>query len=178
MLKQHIDDPATDARIGLAGPVWGLGAGIAAYAVYRISGIPLWGAIAQLTGFINLFNLIPIWQLDGSRGFHALSRWQRWVVGALGAAFLVTSEGLLLLIGAVAVYRALQPAVVPEGCHPCSGDLSRAHRRAHLAGEDSGGDVAEGIAFMPTTPLRVFRRPMRSGRRSPSASSHASRRRA
>jgi Zn-dependent protease len=115
LLKQRIDDPATDARIGLAGPVWGLGAGIAAYAVYRITGIPLWGAIAQLTGFINLFNLIPIWQLDGARGFHALSRWQRWVVvGALAFAFLVTSEGLLLLIGAVAVYRALQPAVVTE----------------------------------------------------------------
>ena len=42
-------------------------------------------------------------------------------MGALGAAFLVTSEGLLLLIGAVAVYRALQPAVVPE--EPCSGDF-------------------------------------------------------
>src|SRR5687768_3117925 len=115
LLKQHIDDPATDARIGLAGPVWGLGAGIAAYVIYRISGVPIWGAIAQLTGFINLFNLIPFWQLDGARGFHALARWQRWVVvGALGFAFLVTSEGLLLLIGAVAVYRALQPAVVTE----------------------------------------------------------------
>ena len=115
LLKQRIDDPTTDARVGLAGPVWGLGAGIAAYAVYRITGIPLWGAIAQLTGFINLFNLIPIWQLDGARGFHALSRSQRWVVvGALGLAFLVTSEGLLLLIGAVAVYRALQPSVVTE----------------------------------------------------------------
>lgn len=115
LMKQHIDDPAVDARIGLAGPVWGLGAGLAAYAVYRITDVPLWGAIAQLTGFINLFNLIPVWQLDGARGFHALSRWQRWaIVGALGVAFLLTNEGLLLLIGGVAVYRALQPAVVRE----------------------------------------------------------------
>jgi Zn-dependent protease len=111
LLKQHIDDPATDARIGLAGPVWGLGAGLAAYAVFRITGAPIWGAIAQLTGFINLFNLIPVWQLDGSRGFHALSRSQRWVVVAtLAAAFWLTNQGLLLLIGGVAIYRALQPA--------------------------------------------------------------------
>src|SRR5687768_3531158 len=111
LLKQHIDDPAVDARIGLAGPVWGLGAGLVAYAVFRVSGAPIWGAIAQLTGFLNLFNLIPVWQLDGSRGFHALSRGQRWiVVGALAAAFWLTSHGLLLLIGGVAVYRALQPA--------------------------------------------------------------------
>jgi Zn-dependent protease len=115
LLKQHIDDPAIDARIGLAGPVWGLGAGLASYAVYRITGVPIWAAIAQLTGFINLFNLLPFWQLDGARGFHALSRWQRWVVvAALGVAFLATNEGLLLLIGAVAVYRALQPPVVEK----------------------------------------------------------------
>jgi Zn-dependent protease len=122
LLKQRIDDPATDARVGLAGPVWGLGAGIAAYAVYRMTGVPLWGAIAQLTGFLNLFNLIPIWQLDGARGFHALSRWQRWaIVAAVGVAFLLTNEGLLLLIGAVAMYRALQPPVVREPNMPAFG---------------------------------------------------------
>ena len=119
LLKQRIDDPATDARIGLAGPVWGLGAGLAAYGAYRLTGAPLWGAIAQLTGIINLFNLIPVWQLDGARGFHALSRWQRWVVvSVLGVAFLLTNQGLLLLIGAVAVYRALQPVVVREPNFP------------------------------------------------------------
>jgi Zn-dependent protease len=30
MLKQHVQDPLTDAKIGLAGPVWGLGAAIVA----------------------------------------------------------------------------------------------------------------------------------------------------
>jgi Zn-dependent protease len=75
----------------------------------------MWGALAHLTGFINLFNLVPFWQLDGSRGFHALSRWQRWtVVGALAAAYFATGLGLLLLIGAVAIYRALEKAV-PKG---------------------------------------------------------------
>ena len=115
MLKTHIDDPRVDAKIGLAGPIWGLGAGIAAYAVYEATKSPIWGALAHLTGFINLFNLLPFWQLDGSRGFHALSRRQRWlVVGALGLAYLATSQGILLLIGAVAIYRAFEQAV-PEG---------------------------------------------------------------
>ena len=74
MLKQHVTDPITDARIGLAGPVWGLSAGVAAWLVYFLTGAPIWLAIAELTGFITLFNLTPIWQLDGSREFHALSR--------------------------------------------------------------------------------------------------------
>ena len=34
MLKQHVTDPVADARIGLAGPVWGLGAALAAWAIY------------------------------------------------------------------------------------------------------------------------------------------------
>ncbi len=38
MLRTHITDPKVDARIGLAGPVWGLGAALAAYAVYLYTG--------------------------------------------------------------------------------------------------------------------------------------------
>jgi len=109
LLRQHIDDPVVDARIGLAGPVWGLGAGLAAYGVFAITKIPIWGAIAELTGFINLFNLIPIWQLDGSRGFHALSRGQRLtIVGAVALALAATGQGLLMILGLVAGFRAFQ----------------------------------------------------------------------
>jgi len=109
LLKQHIKDPSVDAKIGLAGPVWGLGAGVAAYLVYAATGIGVWGAIAGLTGFINLFNLIPVWQLDGSRGFHALSSWQRWVaVLAIGIAGYVTGQRMMLVIGIVAAWRAFQ----------------------------------------------------------------------
>ncbi|HEU4994532.1 MAG TPA: site-2 protease family protein [Gemmatimonadaceae bacterium] len=109
LLKQRITDPSVDAKVGLAGPVWGLGAGLAAYAVYLYTRIPVWGAIAALTGFINMFNLIPVWQLDGSRGFHALAGWQRvGVVFAIAAAFYLTNQKMLLVIGAVAAFRAFQ----------------------------------------------------------------------
>jgi Zn-dependent protease len=109
MLKQHVTDPLTDAKIGLAGPVWGLGAGLAALAVYLVTGGMIWFAIAQLTGFINLFNLIPVWQLDGSRGMHALARSERWMlVAAIAAALLLTEARMLFVIGAVAIWRAMQ----------------------------------------------------------------------
>jgi Zn-dependent protease len=109
MLRQHISDPVTDARIGLAGPVWGLSAAIAAWVVYQVTAAAIWLAIAELTGFLNLFNLMPIWQLDGSRGFHALSRPQRWlVVGAIALALALTGVQLLWIVGAVAVYRTVR----------------------------------------------------------------------
>jgi Zn-dependent protease len=109
MLKQHVADPLTDAKIGLAGPVWGLGAALAAFAVYLVTGGRIWLAIAQLTAFLNLFNLTPIWQLDGSRGMHVLSMPERWaLVAAIVLALLLTGQRLLFVVGAVAVWRATQ----------------------------------------------------------------------
>jgi Zn-dependent protease len=73
-----------------------------------VSGASIWLAIAQLTGLLNLFNLTPIWQLDGSRGFDALSVEQRWLVlGVIGATISVTGLGVLWLVGAVALYRTI-----------------------------------------------------------------------
>jgi len=114
LLKQHIQDPLTDAKIGLAGPVWGLGAAIAASVIYAATGTKIWLAIAQLTGFINLFNLIPVWQLDGSRGMHVLGRTERWaLVGFVVLALAMTEQRLLFIVGAVAVWRAMQQEVGP-----------------------------------------------------------------
>jgi Zn-dependent protease len=118
MLKERITDPVIDARIGLAGPVWGLCAAVAAFAVYFVTGAPIWYAIAELTGLLNLFNLIPIWQLDGSRGFHALRREDRWVVvGAVAIMLLLTGQRLLWIIGAVAAWRALKGEPGPGHTH-------------------------------------------------------------
>jgi Zn-dependent protease len=109
LMKRHITDPSIDAKVGLAGPIWGFGAGLAAYAVYLVTNAGIWGAIAAVTGFINLFNLIPIWQLDGSRGFHALSRWQRWMaIAAVALAYYFTGQKMLLIVGAVGLFRAFQ----------------------------------------------------------------------
>ena len=109
MLKERVTDPIADARIGLAGPVWGLAAALGAWALYFATGAAIWKAIGELTAFINLFNLIPVWQLDGSRGFHALTRSDRWVVvGAIGVMVFITGLGILWIVGAVALWRALQ----------------------------------------------------------------------
>lgn len=109
MLKQHVTDPVIDARIGLAGPVWGLCAAAVSWVIHLATGAGIWLAIAELTGFLNLFNLTPIWQLDGARGFHALSRQERWiVVSVVALALWITGVRMLWIVGAVAVYQAIQ----------------------------------------------------------------------
>jgi Zn-dependent protease len=98
-LKQRPASAREDARIGLAGPLWGLGAAVVAWAVHLAGGGAVWAAIARLGALINLFNLTPFWQLDGGRGFRPLSRGQRLLAtGAAGAAVGVTGEKLLWLL--------------------------------------------------------------------------------
>ena len=107
-LRQHPATPGEDARVGLAGPLWGLGAALAAYGIYRATGSAIWGAIAHFGAWVNLFNLLPFWQLDGGRGFRALTRRQRWMAtGALVAIWALTSEPLLVLLALAGAANAL-----------------------------------------------------------------------
>ncbi|MBK7977015.1 MAG: site-2 protease family protein [Deltaproteobacteria bacterium] len=119
-LQQPLTDPVQDARTGLAGPVWGLVAAVVAYVVFHVTREPLWAAIAGTGAFLNLFNLVPIWALDGSRGFRSMSRMQRWIAVLVAAgAFAVTREGLLAVIAAVAALRAFRTN--PEGVSDSTG---------------------------------------------------------
>jgi len=105
-----------DARVGLAGPVWGSVAAIGAFAIAKATGSPLWFAIAHTGAWLNLFNLLPFWQLDGSRAFAALTRGQRLAAAAvLFGAWVLSHEGLLILLALVAAVRGWSASEPEEG---------------------------------------------------------------
>src|SRR5262249_44637075 len=79
-MKQYPAEPREDARVGLAGPLWGTAAALSALLVSLVTRWTAFAAIARAGAWINLFNLLPVWQLDGGRGFRAMSRGQRWLV--------------------------------------------------------------------------------------------------
>jgi Zn-dependent protease len=116
-MKQALADPRQEARVGLAGPAWGLGAVLAAAAVFLATGLAYWGALARIGALINLFNLMPFWQLDGGHAFHALTRSQRWLAAcAVATMWAITSDGLIFLIMLVAACQAAfgKPARTPD----------------------------------------------------------------
>ncbi len=85
-LKEYPIDAREDARVGLAGPVWGCAAALVALGFgLALSNRTLLG-VASIGAMINVFNLIPVWQLDGARGFRALGAGQRTIVCVLAAA--------------------------------------------------------------------------------------------
>lgn len=119
LLRQHPASPREDAHIGLAGPRWGLYTALSCAGLFCLTGAPTLAALARTGAWINLFNLLPVWQLDGGRGFRALGRTERWAA-ALGLLLLwvLTREGLLLLLFLCAAVRALSRDVPAQPCRP------------------------------------------------------------
>jgi Zn-dependent protease len=117
-LKQHPATVGEDARVGLAGPVWGAAAAVAALALGAALDKPIFFTIARIGAWINIFNLIPIWQLDGGRGFAALSRGQRGLVAAVCWALALSgADGMMYLLAIAASFRA-----AGKGNAPAVGD--------------------------------------------------------
>ena len=106
--------PREDARIGLAGPMWGLAAALVALGGSALGGGPMWKAIAHVGAWINMFNLLAVWQLDGNRGFAALARGGRLAVAAaFVVGWMIAGAGLFVLLILVAGWRAFS-ADAPE----------------------------------------------------------------
>ncbi len=88
--RQRLANPREEAQVGLAGPLWGLGSVGACYLAFLGTGELMFAAIAKLAAVINLFNLIPVWQLDGGHAYRAFSRPQRWLLAAVTSAVWAT----------------------------------------------------------------------------------------
>jgi Zn-dependent protease len=103
------DSPASvgqDARIGLAGPIWGAGAALAFLVPHLFVPAGIWLALAHAAAYINLFNLTPVWQLDGGRGFRALGRQHRvMLLGLMILLWYLSGSGLFLIVALGAAYR-------------------------------------------------------------------------
>jgi hypothetical protein len=115
-LNQYPTDAHEEARTGLAGPLWGLFAALIAAAIGWLVASPLAFSVASIGATLNLFNLIPIWMLDGARGLKALDRGQRVVIAGIAAACaLLFHQWMPGIIALLALARAFGRDVHPRG---------------------------------------------------------------
>jgi Zn-dependent protease len=101
--KKLGDDAATEARVGLAGPILGtVGAGVC-LAIHQATGSLFWQQLAYFGFFLNLFNLLPVTPLDGGRAMAALAP-VMWFVG-LGLMIVLAltfTSGLIFIFTLIA----------------------------------------------------------------------------
>jgi len=64
-----------EAVIAIAGPIAGGFAGLVCWAVYMSTQSPLWLGLAHVAFLMNLFNLCPVFPMDGGRVMGAVSKW-------------------------------------------------------------------------------------------------------
>ncbi len=95
-LKEAPRNAWIEACVGIGGPVFGALGAVVCEVIYLTTGNPLYCALAYTGFFLNLFNLIPLGQLDGGRIATAISPWL-WLVGfvtLIGYAIYVFSNQL------------------------------------------------------------------------------------
>ncbi len=111
-MKQLPKDAWVEAKVGLAGPVFGLVSSAAVLALGFSLDADLLRAAAYTGFFLNLFNLLPIVPLDGGRAAAALHpyAWLGGVVLMAGLFFVFPSPILILiaLLGGMEGWRRLR----------------------------------------------------------------------
>ena len=117
-MKQAPRDAATEARVGLAGPILGSIGSLVPLGIYELTGNNLFRALAFVGFFLNLINLLPFLPLDGGRAMAALSP-KIWLVGfALLAAVMIVYPTpiavFVLIFGGLETYRRFKARHSPE----------------------------------------------------------------
>lgn len=86
--RQHPTTAVKQAQIGIAGPIAGTLGATAAFLLYGSTHSPIFLLAATLGFFLNLLNMLPVWQLDGAWVLAPVSPWFQ-VVGLAAIAVLV-----------------------------------------------------------------------------------------
>ena len=73
--RQHPTDALKQAQIGIAGPIAGTLGATVAFVLYTSTQNPVFLLAASIGFFLNLLNLIPVWQLDGAWVLAPVSPW-------------------------------------------------------------------------------------------------------
>ncbi len=118
--KQAAKSTWDEALIGIGGPIGGTIAGLVSLGLFWVTGNPLFKAIAYTGFLINLFNLIPVFPLDGGWITGAISP-RIWLVGTLamiGGFFMGWIRNplifLLILISLPRLWKGLTTGTVEE----------------------------------------------------------------
>lgn len=107
--RQHPTTAVKQAQIGIAGPIAGTIGATAAFLLYTTTQNPVFLLAAALGFFLNLINMLPVWQLDGAWVLAPVSPWFQVAglvaIGVLAVVFHIVSV-LLVIIAVLGIGSA------------------------------------------------------------------------
>jgi Zn-dependent protease/tetratricopeptide (TPR) repeat protein len=124
-VKQFPADPTVESECGAGGPVAGALAALACLGLGAWTHQGYWFALAFLGFAINLFNLVPFWQLDGARVSTAFSP-ANWDFILVTLLLVVIKAPSVLLWVLLAVLFLLRLGRAPNGRYHLATPLVRA----------------------------------------------------
>lgn len=122
------------AFISIMGPVWGFALACVTYALYLITGMPLFAAVASWMALINLFNLLPVNPLDGGQIMRCITFS---VHGTVGLVFL----GLSIIVGGMLAFYmqvGLFAILICAAALDFAGEIFTKRRKARRLAELNG----------------------------------------
>jgi Zn-dependent protease len=110
--RSHPTDALHQAQIGIAGPIAGTIGATAAFALYGATHSPVLLLAALIGFYINLFNLLPVWQLDGAWILAPVSKWLQaagyLMIGVGGLFFHQLLSPLIIIIAVLGIPSLIQ----------------------------------------------------------------------
>jgi len=110
--RSHPTDALKQAQIGIAGPIAGTIGATAAFALYGATHSPILLLAALIGFYINLFNLLPVWQLDGAWILAPVSKWFQaagyLMIGVGGLFFHFLFSPLIIIIAVLGIPSLIQ----------------------------------------------------------------------
>src|SRR6202022_3119419 len=136
--RSHPTDALKQAQIGIAGPIAGTIGATVAFLLYGSTHLEIFLLAAWIGFYINLFNMIPIWMLDGA-----------WILGAVSPYFQI---GALVLIGLAAwnLHFFVSPLLIIFALLGIPNLISRFReaKNPYYTSVPQGGRWAMGLAWL------------------------------
>src|SRR5438128_11377973 len=117
--RSHPTDALKQAQIGIAGPIAGTIGATAAFFLYLSTQWEVFLLAALIGFYINLFNMIPVWQLDGAWVLAPVSKWFQLAgylliaVGVLAFGFVSPLIIIIALLGIPSLVQRLRDSSNP-----------------------------------------------------------------
>ena len=109
LLKEQPLDVWREFKVAAAGPILGSVGALATLGIYGATGRDFWLALAFIGFFLNLFNLAPVWQLDGGRMVSAIHP-GLWIPGLAALAVLLWffPSPILIIVLLLGAFQAFE----------------------------------------------------------------------